>query len=312
MIVRLAVEAMGTRFELVLCGEDEFFLRAVGEEAVEAIEEEHRRLSVFEAGSQVSRVNAGAAGQPVGVDCDLMELLVIGERVWEESGGAFDPAVGGLMQKWGHRGGGEIHSTGDNPGGRDAHPTGRGVGFAGVVLDQEAGTVAFDWPGIGIDLGGVAKGYSLDKAAAIVREAGVESALLHGGTSSIVAIGSPPGAEGWRVRLGSLGEAEAPAELLLRDMAASVSAPDGRVSDGGAGHIIDPRTGEPAPLTRAAVVCGQSGAMADAWVTALVVLGARPDTMPSEIGSAVLTAGGRECGGWGWVVSHSMASVFVQ
>lgn len=309
---------MGTRFELVLHGGDEFFLRAVGEEAIQEIEEEHRRLSVFDAVSQVGRVNAGAAGRPVGVDRDLMELLVLGERVWEESGGAFDPAVRGLMERWGHRGGRDAHPTGEEDhGGQDARPTIRDTcetdtppTFGEVALDREACTVAFSRPGIGIDLGGIAKGYALDRAAAIVRHAGVESALLHGGTSSIVAIGSPPGMEGWRVRLGCLGSEDAPAELLLRDMAASVSAADGRVSNAGAGHIIDPRSGQPAEMTSVAVACGRScvgaGALADAWATALVVLGGRPDRMPSKIGSAVLTAGGH------WVVSAAMEPVFVQ
>ena len=300
MIVRLAVEAMGTRFEFVLCGENEPLLRAAGEEAVEAIVEEHHRLSLFAAESQIARINAGAAEQPVGVDADLFALLKLGERVWEESDGAFDPAVGGLMQKWGHRG---------DPDGRDARPTGwevggEEVGFAGVILEQEAETIAFTQPGIGIDLGGIAKGYALDRAAAIVREAGVDSGLLHGGTSSIAAIGSPPGGEGWRVKLGYAAMAESPAELVLRDMAASVSAPDGRMSETGADHIIDPRTGHPTTAACAAVACGPSGALADAWATALVVLGGRPDRMPTEIGSAVLTMAG------GWTVCPTMTPTF--
>ncbi|VAX39665.1 FAD:protein FMN transferase, partial [hydrothermal vent metagenome] len=162
-------------------------------------------------------------------------------------------------------------------------------------------------PGIGIDLGGIAKGYALDRAAAIVREAGVDSGLLHGGTSSIVAIGSPPGETvGWRVKLGPPATPDAPAEVLLRDTAASVSAPDGRVSETGAGHIIDPRTGHPATTARAAVACGASGTLADAWATALVVLGGRPDRMPTTIGSAVLTMAG------GWTVCPVMEPIFME
>jgi thiamine biosynthesis lipoprotein len=289
MNVRLAADAMGTRFELVLSGEDEFFLRGVGEEALEAVWDEHRRLSVFEPGSLLSRVNAGALGRAIPVDGDLFALLETCRGVWEESEGAFDAAVGGLMRRWGHRGelgAGEAHAA--------------GAGFGGVVLDRGGMTVRFEGAGVSLDLGGIAKGYALDRAAAVVRGAGVTAALLHGGTSSIVAIGSPPGRDGWRVRIG--GEAAGP-ELVLRDIAASVSAPSGRVSASGAGHVMDPRTGRPAADQLEAVVVGESGTLADAWATALVVLGRRPDRMPAEMGSAVRT-------GAGWAVSSAMGDVF--
>ena len=104
MIVRLALDAMGTRFELVLHGGDEFFLQAVGEQAIETIRDEHRRLSLFDPASHISRVNAAGATNPVTVDRDLFDLLATAAAVWEQSGGAFDPAVGGFMRRWGHRG----------------------------------------------------------------------------------------------------------------------------------------------------------------------------------------------------------------
>ena len=317
MIVQLAVDAMGTRFELVLYGQDAPLLRAAGEEAIDAILEEHHRLSIFAAASHISRINAQAASQPVGMDADLFALLSLAERVWQESAGAFDPAVSGLMQKWGHRGEQDAHPTGLHE--AEGERSGTAVGFAGVVLDHKAGTIAFTQPGdgggggnggdggtggVGLDLGGIAKGYALDRAAAILREAGGDAGLLHGGTSSIVAIGSPPGAHGWRIKLGCPAMANAPAALMLRDMAASVSAPDGRVSDTGAGHIIDPRTGRPATAARAAVTCGTSCTLADAWATALVVLGDRPGRMPTAIGSAVLTTAG------GWTVCPTMTPIF--
>ena len=285
MIVRLALEAMGTRFELVLHGEDEFFLRAVGEQALAAIADEHRRLSLFDPASQVSRINAHAAEAPVRVDRDLFDLLVTAAEVWRQSGGAFDPAVGGFMKRWGHRG---------------TQPDGsvRAVGFDAVTLDPEALTVSFANPAAAIDLGGIAKGYALDLAVAVIREAGVQAALLHGGTSSIAAVGAPPGTQGWRVRLSS-----GRAELVLADRSAAVSAPTGRVSESGAAHIIDPRSGEPVELRGESVVVGASGTLTDAWATALVVLGDRPDRMPPEIGSAGRAADQ-------WAVSPSMTQHF--
>lgn len=289
MNVRLAAAAMGTRFELVLSGEDEFFLRSVGEQALAAVEDEHRRLSLFDPQSLISRLNREAAGHPVAVDQDLFELLLACRRVWSDSEGAFDPAVGELMRSWGHRG--------------ESAPAGPPAGFERVRLDEAERTVAFTGPGVALDLGGVAKGYALDRAAALIREAGVEAALLHGGTSSIVAIGAPPGAAGWRVRIPPEAMQGQGGELVLRDLAASVSAPAGRVSAAGAGHIMDPRTGSPATCAAGAIVVGEEGLAADAWSTALVVLARRPDRMPPEIGSAVCVNGA-------WTLSPAIEGVF--
>lgn len=285
MIVRLALNAMGTRFELVLHGEDEFFLRAAGEQALDAIADEHRRLSLFDPASHVSRINANAALAPVPIDRDLFDLLATAARVWEQSAGAFDPAVGGFMTRHGHRA-------------KPADAAHRALGFEAVTLDPNALTIAFTDPAAAIDLGGIAKGYALDRAAAILREAGVSAALLHGGTSSIAAIGAPPGTGGWRVRLSS-----GRGELALADKSASISAPDGRVSDSGAAHIIDPRTGEPVEIPGESVVVSDSGTLADAWATALVVTGDRPDRMPPEVVSAVRTADR-------WAVSPGMSDTF--
>src|SRR5690606_5023207 len=107
----------------------------------------------------------------------------------------------------------------------------------------------------------------------LLREHGVTCALLHGGTSSVVAIGAPPGEEGWRIALGP--EPHAPM-VTLCDAALAVSATTERP------HIVDPRTGAPAPPNRRAAVIGPTARLADAWSTALLVLGYRPGTLGNE------------------------------
>jgi len=183
MIVRLATDAMGTRFELVLDGADEFFLRAAGEEAIEEIREQHDRLDAFNPASLIGRLNARAGREPMGVDQELFELLELCQKVWRETDGAFDPALGGLMRRWGFR---------DEPattGGEGCSPV---TGFEAVELDERAGTVRFHGP-ILLDLGGVAKGWALDRAGAMLRQAGVTCGLVHGGTSTVVAWMDRPG-----------------------------------------------------------------------------------------------------------------------
>ncbi|UCD76835.1 MAG: FAD:protein FMN transferase [Phycisphaerales bacterium] len=287
MNVRLATEAMGTRFEVVLTGDDPPRLRTVGEAAIEEIEDWHRRLSLFEPGSLLSYLNRHAADRPVKLDDDTFELLVECIEVHAASQGAFDITVAPIMRAWGFH---KITGAADSPSstGEDT-PTAAPVGSEFIQLDVDRRTIRFLKPGMAIDLGGLGKGHALDAAAAVLRENGVECGLLHGGTSTVVALGSPPDEDGWRVAL----KQEGPSPVVtLRDAALSVSAPHGRTihMDGERlGHIIDPNRGSPARGTQLAAVVGPTARQADAWSTALLVLGHRPPGL--EAGLTTLIAG---------------------
>lgn len=257
MIVRLATPAMGTRFELVLSGRDEATLRAAGEEALEEIEEQDRRWSLFRAASLTARINRSAPRAiPLGADDE--ELFACALEVHRASRGAFDPTVAPLMRTRGFHDRSQLGEHDDTR-----------VGGEGIELDRAAHTVRLADPRAAIDLGAIAKGHALDLAAERLREAGIESALLHGGTSTIVAIGAPPGSDGWAI--GLAGD-DAP-ELHLRDEALAVSASHGRTLADGAGHLLDPRTGKSAAPDLVAAVLAPSARLADAWSTALVVDG---------------------------------------
>jgi thiamine biosynthesis lipoprotein len=145
------------------------------------------------------------------------------------------------------------------------------VGSGRVQVDEDALTVALERPGMAIDLGAAGKGYAIDQAVRSLTDAGVTSALLHGGTSSVHAIGAPPGREGWPIRWDGPG-----GTIDLRDAALSVSAGSGRTftADGRTfGHVIDPRSGAPVDHTRAAGVRGPSSFLCDVLSTALLVRG---------------------------------------
>jgi FAD:protein FMN transferase len=271
MIHRLATHAMGTRFELVLAGEAEAPLRAAGEEAVAVIQEWHARLSRFEPASQLSFINRTAADRPVPIDEDLMGLLQVCAAVHQVSGGAFDPTVAPAMDELA----------------RAARPA-VVRGMSCVELDGPDCRVAFTRPGVALDLGGIAKGFALDRAEATLRACGVRAALLHGGTSSIAAIGAPHGAPGWGIAVPGGTEG---LRLELRDVHLSVSAAAGRLFGNGSAHIMDPRGLGAVPMDRVAVVLGASGAECEAWSTALAVLGDRPPRMPAEMTSALLVNG---------------------
>ena len=274
MILRLATQAMGTRFELVLpardTGGDAVRLRAAGEEALAEIDEVDRRLSLFRRDSLLAHVNRSASSRPVRLDSDTFELLRLCEHVHRASGGAFDPTIAPLMRAHG------LHD-GSSPVPLLEPREARGhVGWGSVLLDSAGPSVRFARP-TWIDLGGVAKGHGLDLAARALVEAGVERALLHGGTSTVLALGAPPDEEAWTVAVGSGSEAPL---AHLRDACLSVSAPNGRevlVDGRRITHVLDPLSGAPANrgVRTAAVAAPRScgAALTDAWSTALLVVG---------------------------------------
>jgi thiamine biosynthesis lipoprotein len=270
--LRLAAGAMGTRFELVLL-DGPGDLRAAGEAAVDQIEMWHRRLSRFEPDSFVSHINREAARGPVRLDRDTFELLQDALTVWRASEGAFDITIAPAMTRSGY--------------GDSAVPAGHAeVGAGTLRLDPDHWTIEFTGPQVSIDLGGIGKGHALDCAARVLREAGVSSALLHAGTSSVVAIGAPGRGDGWQIDVPAGNERRT---IALRDAAMSVSDPGGPAdARRGAPHILDPRDGRPVPRPVRATVIGPSARLADAWSTALVVRGSTPASFPSRFFSAFI------------------------
>ncbi|MGP1347970.1 MAG: FAD:protein FMN transferase [Phycisphaerales bacterium] len=292
--IRLAACAMGTRFELIIADAEPDLgttdALSAGEAALDIIKEWHRRLSVFDRGSLVSLINREAHERPVRVDHDMMDLLLACRSLHADSSGAFDPSIGALVRRrvlddarwaWTEL---CLHSC----------------GFDGVEIDQERMVVSFSRPEMALDFGAIAKGLALDEAVSTLREFGITSALIHGGTSSIVAIGAPPQLSGWRVRLGPIDRAPV---AVLRDAALSLSAARGRGERAldPVEHVLDPRTGEPASSDRQAACVGPSAMAADAWSTALLVLGSRPASLPSEYATLLHdTANGWRFEGRGW------------
>ncbi len=275
---------MGTRFELVLVAEgdspaERAQLVAAGEAALAEIAEQHRLLSRFEPASLLSRLNRRGAQGWVELDLDTFELLADAREIWRASAGAFDPSVAPLMDALGLGGAAHAEHAHSERGLAAARAA---VGLEALELDPARCAARFLRPDLRLDLGAIAKGHALDLAAAVLRSAGVERALLHGGTSSVVALGTPPGADAWRVSLAGV-----PGQVCaLADATLAVSAPHGRTGPAG-GHVLDPRGARPAAdLTLAAVAAPLvpgAARRADAWSTALVA-GASDPRGPSSTG----------------------------
>lgn len=268
--VALAASAMATRFEIVLYGDDPVRLRAAGEEALAEIERLDRQLSRFNPASDVSWINARAAYEPVKVEPRLFWLLRRAAEINKATEGAFDITVSPFIRIWDITGAGRVPSLGE------LMQTCAIVGMNHVRLDESAFTVSLDAPGVEIDLGAIGKGYAVDCAVEILRGAGIVSALIHGGTSTVYALGNPPDNDGWNIAIGRDEGTTQRLVFTLRDSSLSVSDPYGRFFEHDEqryGHIIDPRTGEPVQCATKAVVVGPSATETDALSTALLLLG---------------------------------------
>ena len=280
--VTLARNAMNTRFELVLHGANPASLRAAAEAALAEVERIEEQLSLFRPTSEIARVNALAAREPVRVSPEVFALLAQAQQLSKETSGAFDITMAPLLRCWGLLG----RADGHLPTPEELAAARSVCGMGLVELNPARFTVRFAREGVMLDLGAIGKGFGVEKAAEILREAGVDSGLIHGGTSTVCAIGVPPDAEAWKVAI----EAPPPADtsqagsvtgrargiIPLRDESLSVSAATGKyfIADGRVlGHVIDPRTGEPAAGVQLAAVALPSTTETDALSTALLVVG---------------------------------------
>jgi thiamine biosynthesis lipoprotein len=268
-----AVEAMGTRFEIVLPdarNQGGYDIHAIAEEALAEIARLDARLSAYRPTSDISWINAHAGQGEVKVEPRLFALLRRCVELSEATDGGFDITMGPLMRTWKFMG-----DTGGFPSLDEVAGARTRVGYQHLRLDSGASTIRFARAGMAIDLGAVGKGFAIDEAIGVLRAHGVTRALLHGGTSSVHAIGQPTGGDAWRIawspRTGG-------AKILeVRDSALSVSAQHGKsfLHNGRCyGHVIDPCTGWPADGAGSSVVTGPRSLECDALSTALLVNGA--------------------------------------
>jgi thiamine biosynthesis lipoprotein len=265
---------MGSYFEVRLAadtpGAVDLATRAL--DRIEALEDQ---LTVYRDDSEVSRLNATAHLGPVEVEAGLFALLRQAFAVGEATAGAYDVTAGALSAAWGFFRG--PRRVPDPETLADARAR---TGQHHVTLDPARRTVAFDRPGVVINFGSIGKGYAIDRAVDVIRDHWWPTgALVHGGRSSVYALGSPPGRFGarWEVALRNPFDPERPlGTFFLRNRAMGTSGVAFQQFEAGGrtyGHILDPRTGEPASGPAGVTVLAPTAAEADALSTAFYLLG---------------------------------------
>lgn len=265
---------MATTFEIALPFGTPHAIPAA-EDALDLIDELEDQLTVYRDQSEVSQLNERAAREAVPVEAGLFHLLQHAAVLTRDTAGAFDIASGSLIKAWGF-----YRREGRLPTPRERTAAMARTGMRHVILDANAKSVKSRRAGLEINLGAIGKGYALDRAAALLRERwGIASALLHGGGSSVRAIGVPPGQpRGWSVVLRHpWDDTRTLGTVWLRDQALGTSAATFQYFEYNGkkyGHLLDPRTGWPAEGTASATVIAPTAADADAISTAFFVLGA--------------------------------------
>ncbi len=270
--VRLALNAMATRFELVIHGDDPILMRAAGEEALSEIKRLGERLSFYNPSSEISHLNGREPWCPIRITPELFSLLKKSSELYVQTNGAFDITVGTLMNCWGF-----VRGTGTWPLESRRVAALEKTGMDQVILNEEESTVTFKKDHMEIDLGAIGKGYALEEAEDILRTCGIKSALIHGGTSTITAIGPPSSKEdGWVIGVADpQDESKVLTSITICDESFSVSAPHGKAFYKGNkvwGHVIDPRVGFPVQGASVAVVIHSSATICDAVSTAILAM----------------------------------------
>jgi len=218
-------------------------------------------LSLYRPDSALSRLNReGALDAP---PFELLECLSLAGTVHRASGGLFDPTVQPLWSLWA-----EAAAAGRRPSPQARHEALARTGWRRLRLD--AARIALE-PGMAITLNGIGQGYVADRVALLLEAEGLDDVLID--TGELRALGARPDGAEWPVRLAGGGA------VGLRARALATSAPLGTCFDaaGRDGHILDPRSGMPAPLAwRSVSISAPGAALADALSTAACLTADRP------------------------------------
>ncbi len=256
---------MGTVLEITVVASDEARARAALDRGFAEAERLEAIFTTWREDGELARLNARAGRGPQPASQELIAILADAQRFARETGGAFDVTVGPLLALWREAARAQaLPSAGAMAAARAR------VGAQRIRLDAAQGTIALE-PGASVDLGGLAKGWALDRIGERLRADGIAHSLLDFGGSSLRARGRPLDAPTWRVAL------EGGEILALGDDDVSISSGFGQtleIDGEHFSHIVDPATGRPVPHPVRAIVFAPSGAIAEAWSTALVVRGA--------------------------------------
>ena len=225
-------EAMTTLFEVIIEGVDSEYARQAAGAVFQEVDRVNDLLNTYDPGSDIGQVNLLKPGASVRVTLEAIECLELASWVHTISDGLFDPTLG--------------------------------TGFQGLEIDRENFSIGWKKGEKGeVNLGGIGKGYAIDRAQEILADWDIENVVINGGTSTVLALGKK-----WDIGVGGpWGENVGLTKLQLENQALSGSGTEVKGD-----HIINPKTGKPAQRHLAAWAVHPSAALSDALSTAFMMM----------------------------------------
>jgi len=247
---------MGTVLEVTVVAHDETRASRLAESCFALAEHWEHVLTTWRPDGELAILNAHAGKGALEIGVDLKYALERMLALREKTRAAFDPAVGSIVLALRNQ---QQGFALDQP-----------VQALPDVLRLEHGTAEILGNGV-LDAGAIGKGIALDAANEFLQREHADAWFLDFGGSSQLAHGRPPGRRSWIVGVAALDRRRAHGVLTLRDTALSTSRAAPTCEPAGA--IVDPRSGKPVMPPRMATVLAPDATSADAWSTALIVLG---------------------------------------
>lgn len=271
-VVAKSALAMGSSLTLMAWTADEDAANRVFEQVFAEFDRLDALMSVWRENSDVLRINAAAGKAPVKVGPETIEALTIARQVSEWTHGKFDVTFGALSDVW------KFDQDQDDTVPTQAQVAARLplIDYRRLVVDENAGTAFLERAGMRVHLGGIGKGYAVDRAVAMMKAAGLKDFSIQAGGDLYVA--GRRGDRPWRL---GIADPRAPdgqifARVELSDSTFSTSGDYERffVKDGVRyHHILDPATGQPARLSRSVTIASTHAVIADGLSTGVFLLG---------------------------------------
>jgi thiamine biosynthesis lipoprotein len=222
--------------------------------------------------SEVSKINAAAGtNKPVKVGDETFEVIERAQDISKKSGGVFDITVGAFKGLWKF----DEDMDGTLPEPAEVKKRLKQIGYKDLVLDKKKHTVYLRRKGMSITLGGIAKGYAVDKCVALLKAAGFTDFMVQAGGDMYIS--GKKGNEPWIVGIRDPRGTDLFAGMPIADHSFSTSGDYERGFVGKDGiryhHILDPRNGFPAHASRSVTIRAKDAYTADSWSKVMFILG---------------------------------------
>jgi thiamine biosynthesis lipoprotein len=248
---------MGTMFEILIQNEDARYARQAAYAAFDEIDRIESQISRYLSNSDVNRINTLSPGQTLRLGIDAFDCLVACQQLYTDTQGAFDVTIGQLIDAY--------KQSAEPPAPGSLESARAQSGFDTITLDPKTLSITLS-ARITLDFGGFGKGYAIDRVVALFDEWDIDTALIHGGGSSVYALGDPSG-QGWPL---AISDPAPPHALIQKYHAVNQAISSSGIRKGA--HIIDPRTALPVAHRQAVWIVCDSAATADGLSTALMVM----------------------------------------